>query len=282
MNWTRLSIDLPSGITVFLGENKNLPLRAWVVKAEYLNGGNKVAVLSSTDSDRRETPGQFAQRTDAIVVINAGYFLMDTKPVRHVGLLKTEGLLREPASHRVYRDNSQYYVSRGAFGIDSTGAVDIGWASTRNDTIFIWDQVIQNRPGKPVASLDFEKGRPWSLSEAVHAGPILITDGKINITTEEEVFFNTSIAGVQPRSAVGYTENGEIILMVVDGRQADSRGVYLEELALLMAQFNCVDAMNLDGGGSSAMVINRKLINRPAGLSSQREVMSAIGIYHQD
>jgi len=49
-----------------------------------------------------------------------------------------------------------------------------------------------------------------------------------------------------------------------------------------MAQFNCVDAMNLDGGGSSALVINRKLINRPAGLSSQREVMSAIGIYHQD
>jgi len=118
--------------------------------------------------------------------------------------------------------------------------------------------------------------------KAVHAGPILITDGEINITTEEEVFFNTSIAGVQPRSAVGYTENGEIILMVVDGRQADSRGVYLEELALLMAQFNCVDAMNLDGGGSSALVINRKLINRPAGLSSQREVMSAIGIYHQD
>ena len=282
MSWTRLSIDLPSGITVFSGENKNLPLRAWVVKAEYLNGGNKVAVLSSTDSDRRETPGQFAQRTDAIVVINAGYFLMDTKPVRHVGLLKTEGLLREPASHTVYRDNSQYYVSRGAFGIDSIGAVDIGWASTRNDTIFIWDQVIQNRPGKPVASLDFEKGRPWNLSEAVHAGPILITDGEINITTEEEVFFNTSIAGVQPRSAVGYTENGEIILMVVDGRQADSRGVYLEELALLMAQFNCVEAMNLDGGGSSALVINRKLINRPAGLSSQREVMSAIGIYHQD
>ena len=282
MNWTQLSIDLPSGITVFSGENKNIPLRAWVVKAEYLNGGNKVKVLSSTDSDRKETPGQFAQRTDAIVVINAGYFLMDTKPARHVGMLKTKGLLREPASHTVYRDKSQYYVSRGAFGIDSLGAVDIGCASTRNDTVFLWEEVIQNRPGKPIALLDFEKGMPWNVLDAVHAGPVLITNRKINITTEEEVFFNTPIAGVQPRSAIGYTENDKLILMVVDGRQADSRGVYLEELALLMAQFNCVESLNLDGGGSSAMVINGKLINRPLGLSSQREVMSAIGIYHQD
>ena len=120
------------------------------------------------------------------------------------------------------------------------------------------------------------------MSEAVHAGPVLITDGKINITTEEEVFFNTPIAGVQPRSAIGYTKYGELIIMVVDGRQADSRGVYLEELALLMSQFHCLEAMNLDGGGSSAMVLNRELINRPSGLFLQREVMSAIGVYHQE
>ena len=110
--------------------------------------------------------------------------------------------------------------------------------------------MIQNRPGKPILSLDFAKGKSWNMSEAVHAGPVLITDGKINITTEEEVFFNTPIAGVEPRSAIGYTKNGELIIMVVDGRQADSRGVYLEELALLMSQFHCLEAMNLDGGGS--------------------------------
>ena len=282
MYWDQMDIDLPSGIIVFSGENKTIPLKAWVVKVDYLNRDNKIAILSSTDSDHKETPEQFAQRTNAIIVINAGYFLTDNKSASHVGLLKTEGLLKEPASHTVYRDNSQYYVSRGAFGIDSVGAVDIAWASTRNDTIFVWDQVIQNRPGKPILSLDFAKGKSWNMSEAVHAGPVLITDGKINITTEEEVFFNTPIAGVQPRSAIGYTKNGELIIMVVDGRQADSRGVYLEELALLMSQFHCLEAMNLDGGGSSAMVVNRELINRPSGLFLQREVMSAIGVYHQD
>ena len=70
--------------------------------------------------------------------------------------------------------------------------------------------------------------------------------------------------------------------MVVDGRQADSRGVYLEELAVMMMQFNCEEALNLDGGGSSAMVADSRLLNRPAGRTSQREVMSAIGIFYNN
>ena len=53
-------------------------------------------------------------------------------------------------------------------------------------------------------------------------------------------------------------------MMVVDGRQADSRGVYLEELAIMMMEFNCDEAINLDGGGSSCMVADNRLLNRPA------------------
>ena len=116
----------------------------------------------------------------------------------------------------------------------------------------------------------------------IHGGPVLIHDGKINITVEEEAFFNTPIAGVQPRTAIGYTENNQLIMMVVDGRQQESRGVYLEELAILMQQFDCVESLNLDGGGSSAMVADSRLLNRPSGRTSQREVMSAIGIFYQD
>ena len=116
------------------------------------------------------------------------------------------------------------------------------------------------------------------MKEAIHAGPVLISDGKINVTTEEEVFFNTPVDGVQPRSAIGYKKNGDIVFMVVDGRQVDSRGAYLKELAMLMLQFNCHEALNLDGGGSSAMIVEGKLINRPIGLNTQREVMSGLGI----
>ena len=69
--------------------------------------------------------------------------------------------------------------------------------------------------------------------------------------------------------------------MVVDGRQAESRGVYLEELAIMMSEFDCQEAINLDGGGSSAMVAESRLLNRPLGRTSQREVMSAIGIFYK-
>ena len=120
------------------------------------------------------------------------------------------------------------------------------------------------------------------MRDAIHAGPVLISNGNIDVTVEEEVFFNTPIAGVQPRSAIGYTKDYELILMVVDGRQPDSRGVYLEELAILMKQFNCVEALNLDGGGSSAMVADSRLLNRPAGRTFQREIMSAIGVFYHD
>ena len=115
----------------------------------------------------------------------------------------------------------------------------------------------------------------------MHAGPILISNGKIDLNIEDEVFFNTSIAGVQPRSAIGYTKDQHLILMVVDGRQTESRGVYLEELAIMMSEFDCFEAINLDGGGSSAMVANSRLLNKPVGRTNQREVMSAIGIFHK-
>ena len=120
------------------------------------------------------------------------------------------------------------------------------------------------------------------MRDAIHAGPVLITNGLINVTVEEEVFFNTPIAGVQPRSAIGYTKENELILMVVDGRQPDSRGVYLEELAIMMKQFHCIEALNLDGGGSSAMVADSRLVNRPGGRTFQREIMSAIGVFYHN
>ena len=115
----------------------------------------------------------------------------------------------------------------------------------------------------------------------MHAGPILISNGEIDLNIEDEVFFNTPIAGVQPRSAIGYTKDQHLVLMVVDGRQAESRGVYLEELAIMMSEFNCFEAINLDGGGSSALVADSRLLNRPSGRTIQREVMSAIGVFYK-
>ena len=279
MKWKIIS-DLPNNIILYQGYDQQIPIRAWAVVVPNKKK-NKVKVLVSNDSDGLDTPGNFAKANNALVVINGGYFSSGQHSTHHVGLLKSDNILHEPASSTVIRDNIRYNVTRGALGILNNGDIDIGWASTKGDSILVWNKPINNRPGKPGIS-DFGNAKSWDVIDAIHAGPILISDGKINITSEEEVFFNTPVDGVQPRSAIGYRLNGDIVIIVVDGRQVDSRGVYLEELAILMSQFNCHEALNLDGGGSSALIIDKKLVNRPIGLNTQREVMSSIAIFSEN
>ena len=280
MNWTEFDLDMPQVIVVMKGENKKLPLKAWVAKVNLNTPDIQVRVLSSSDKDRKNTPMEFLNQSNARIVINGGYFRSGKDPAQHVGLLKTSGVLEEPASHSVYRDSERYFVTRGAFGIGNNGLPDIAWSSTNNDSIFEWALPQKNRPGNPSRYLDFKLSSHWDMRDAIHAGPILVHSNKINITVEEEVFFNTPVAGIQPRSAIGYSKEGYLIMMVVDGRQADSRGVYLEELATMMMEFNCDEAINLDGGGSSCIVADNRLLNRPVGRNNQREIMSAIGVFY--
>ena len=275
MNWDIKDKNIGDGIILMEGYNSDVPLRAWAVIIPKSN--NKIKILVSDDDDGLETPQEMAKKTGAVVVINGGYFSRGQYPISHVGLLKSKNKLIEPASGSVIRDNIRYNINRGALGIMYDNTVDISWASTLNDSIFCWDYPINNRPGNP-ALVNYDNAQYWSVVEAMHAGPILINKGLQMVTTEEEIFFNTPVDGIQPRSAMGLKKNGDVIFMVVDGRQIDSRGVYLKELAMLMAQFDCDQALNLDGGGSSALIINGKLINKPIGLKTQRQVMSCVGV----
>lgn len=79
-----------------------------------------------------------------------------------------------------------------------------------------------------------------------------------------------------PRTILGEYANGDLILIVVDGRQADwSSGVTLEDLQATLIRFGVIDAYNLDGGGSSVFVFNGELMNRP---SDGRERLMATNI----
>ena len=92
---------------------------------------------------------------------------------------------------------------------------------------------MENQPEKPVDSFDFSKAETWVVDDAIHAGPVLMHDGKIRVTSNEEVFFGSTIPKIHPRTAAGYRKSGELVLLVVDGRQVDSRGVDLQELSLI-------------------------------------------------
>lgn len=105
---------------------------------------------------------------------------------------------------------------------------------------------------------------------------MLVRDGRLRVTAMEEGFGTGSIPGVHPRTAIGQTADGGLLLLVVDGRQDISRGVSLSELGRILIEAGAVDAMNLDGGGSSTFVVGRDRLNLPTGYDVQREVLSAL------
>ena len=107
---------------------------------------------------------------------------------------------------------------------------------------------------------------------------ILVMDGKIFVTADAEQFPKDIRVGRAPRSAIGVNEYGDYILAVVDGRQAHSRGCTLQEWAeILLNEFGAFQAINLDGGGSTELIVKDKLVNKPSD-GRERMVGSALAI----
>ena len=107
-----------------------------------------------------------------------------------------------------------------------------------------------------------------NFNEAVHilgAGPTLVKGGQVHVTADAEQFPDDIRVGRAPRSAIGITKYGDYIFAVVDGRQAHSRGCTLTEWArILKDKFGAVEAINLDGGGSTELFFKGSLVNSPS------------------
>jgi exopolysaccharide biosynthesis protein len=272
-----LNAALPAGVRVFAGTNDELPLRAWYVRIDEPDPGLVTRVAVSDDTaDNRETVSGFAAEAGVCVAVNGGYFTMDQTPARHRGLLLADGILQEPPTPSIIWDSLRYETARAAVGFTGDDVVEIAWAASRLDTLFAWSDPPRHRNGRPAGPLRRDQARVWEVRDALAAGPRLVVDGEVRVTLDEEGFFGSYLREPHPRTAAGRTADGALILMVVDGRQAESRGATLDELAALMLDVGAVDALNLDGGGSSALVVAGVLINRPTGGSVEREVMSAL------
>jgi hypothetical protein len=110
-----------------------------------------------------------------------------------------------------------------------------------------------------------ESGFDWAkVTESVSGGPKLVTAGKIDVEAVAEGFSDAFSTTRHPRTAVGTTHSGDVLLVVVDGRQPQSVGASLAELAEIMIKMGCSEAMNLDGGGSSDLAMVDGPLNRPS------------------
>ena len=134
-------------------------------------------------------------------------------------------------------------------------------------------------PGEPI-SLTTTVTPGWeSILHAVGGREWILRDGAVSISPRP-----ASADEIHPRSAVGLTADGRLILATVDGRRAGwSDGVRLPELAELMLSRGAVNALNLDGGGSTSLAIRRAgtsgpvLVNRPSD-GTERAVTNSIQV----
>ncbi len=100
-----------------------------------------------------------------------------------------------------------------------------------------------------------------NVKHIISGGPYLIKNNEIFIDMTAQKL--NAIGGKNPRTAVGYTKDNDLILVAVDGREGSSVGLTLVELANFMKSLGCTNAINLDGGGSTVMYVNGQIVNRP-------------------
>ena len=111
--------------------------------------------------------------------------------------------------------------------------------------------------------LDIKLNPEWKdVNHILSGGPYLVKNGDIYVDMTAQKL--ASVGGRNPRTAVGYTKDNHLIMLTADGREGASIGLTLVELANLMKELGCVNAMNLDGGGSTVMYVNGKIVNKPA------------------
>jgi exopolysaccharide biosynthesis protein len=126
-----------------------------------------------------------------------------------------------------------------------------------------------------------EQADLWKqATNIIGGGPQLIKNGRGEITNTAEKILPSFVSDLHPRTAIAKLKSGQILLVTVDGRQpGESIGMSLTMLADLLLEFGAVDAINLDGGGSTAMVIKNRLVNKPSDATGERPVSDAILVY---
>lgn len=113
----------------------------------------------------------------------------------------------------------------------------------------------------------------WEVETAIGGGPVLVQDARAMITNEEEnAFVGKAINDKHPRTAMGYTKDGKLIILAVEGRNAQAGGATLNQLAQIMIDLGCTEALNLDGGGSTCLLVNGKETVKPSDKTGQRPV----------
>jgi len=175
-----------------------------------------------------------AEASGALAAVNGGFF--NIKNGGSVAYIKTGGLIVDADTAKKW---TKYSDMTGSLLIDKKGHVLIDFAKTNS----------------------YYDSHP-EYKDVMVTGPLLIT-GKEKVQLPS----SSLVKNKHPRTAIGLIGNHKVILVTLDGRSDQARGVTLAEMTDIMISLHCKDAVNLDGGGSTAMWISGKpfhgIVNMP-------------------
>jgi exopolysaccharide biosynthesis protein len=287
---------LPATIQVFKTTDSldGKPFIAYYVKAKLKD--KKLDFTTDTTLGRRITPLQFYDKNNKpLVVVNCTFFNFDKS--QNLNVVIKDGKMVGYNIHTIAmrgKDTFQYKHPLGsALGIDKKRNADVAWLFTDSLKKHAYAlQLPQSAVKDSVNLFSFESAKyntslivghsgsisislkKWKMKTAIGGGPVLVQNSKIKITNEEELkFTGKAINDKHPRTCMGYTSDGYLIIMVIQGRfPGIADGATLEQEAKLLIDLGCVEALNLDGGGSSCMLINGKETIKPSDKTGERPV----------
>ncbi|MFF7681794.1 phosphodiester glycosidase family protein [Microbacterium sp. NPDC007973] len=169
------------------------------------------------------------------------------------------------ANDAIFAINGDYYGFRST-GIEIRNGVAYRDEGAREGLAFYTDGHVEVYDETQTSAAELVASGVWNT---LSFGPAIVADGQVvdgidGVEVDTNVG-NHSIQGDQPRTAVGVIDDNHLVFVVVDGRQEGySEGVTLPELADIMLSLGATTAYNLDGGGSSTMYFNGRVVNSPS------------------
>ncbi len=285
LRWTRVDSlfgELQPSIKVFYTNDslEGKPFKAYYIEA--ILKDKKLEFTTQSGYGNRYTPSNFFEREkNPFVLVNGTFFSFQTNQNLNLLIRKKKLLSYNVTSLKGSGSDSinYYYPTRSAIGISKKRKADVAWAFT--DSSVNWVYAFQDSPviakGKKkiptVNRLNRFDWHKWRMVTAIGGGPTLIHNGIIQITNKEEQMFVGGENDKHPRTAMGYTTDGRLIILVIEGRfPGIAEGATLQQEAELLLNLDCYEALNLDGGGSSCMLVNGKETIKPSDKEGQRPV----------
>ncbi|MBL7724105.1 MAG: phosphodiester glycosidase family protein [Chitinophagaceae bacterium] len=289
---------LPPSVHIFFADKSyydTVPFRAYYLIADLKDKGLQFIV--DTTMNRRLTPSKFYEKNNKpLIVVNTTFFSFATN--KNLNAVIKEGELVCYNIHTINGRGKDTFTFRhpfgSAIGISKKREADIAWLYTDSSMKMpyalqfcpdlIKDSNAVLKKNSVLKTKYYTAGgfselsqeghfSKWKMETAVGGGPVLVQENDVRIKNNEELkFAGKAIYDKHPRTAMGYTRDGKLIIMVVEGRNKNAAGITLEQLGSMMQELQCWEALNLDGGGSSCMLVNGKETIKVSDVSGQRPV----------